>query len=114
MFKQIGKKIKVLAVVFTCLGMLGSIITGIILMANEMPEGALIMAGGILVSWISSFVLYGFGELIDQVCIIARNTSPYSGISPSGNTASPQKNSLDELLAKGIISKEEYEEALRK
>ena len=75
MFKNIGKKIKVLAVVFCVLGIIGSLIAGGTLLDGWGTEaiGAAIMIGGSLLSWISSFVLYGFGELVDNSTIIANS-----------------------------------------
>ena len=69
MFTNIGKKIKVLAQVFCWGGITVSVIISIFLI-TQYPIGPMvplyIIVGGSLVSWISSFTLYGFGELIDQ------------------------------------------------
>ena len=75
MFDNIGGKIKMLAVVCTIVGIAGSVITGFVMMANEMAGwGLLIAVGGSLLSWVGSFLLYGFGELIDGVQGIASLT----------------------------------------
>lgn len=88
MFKNIGKKIKTLAKVLCWLGIIGGILTGLSLIAvgvagsgltvnaagsESFVSGmALIIAGAILLvllpllAWISSFMLYGFGELVDS------------------------------------------------
>lgn len=77
MFSNIGRKIKILAktlfwllVIISILGAIGMIIVGF-----SMKEGKyilqyclfaiLIVVGGILSAWLSNFMLYGFGELID-------------------------------------------------
>ena len=70
MFDNIGGKIKALATTITVLGMIASIIcgTGIIMEDYEqLALGILIILGGSLVSWISTFILYGFGELISHL-----------------------------------------------
>ncbi len=87
MFKNIGKKIKVLAKVLCWIGIVLSVLLGlsVILLSfsggvdaslNGTPvnvsgvgaiiAGILIMIVGSLVSWISSFVTYGFGQVVDN------------------------------------------------
>ena len=76
MFNNIGNKIKGFATFLTIIGIIASIIVGIILIISGASlyygGGTLILAGilamvvGSLISWISSFVLYGFGQLIDS------------------------------------------------
>ncbi len=73
MFDKIGFKIKLLAKISSLLGMVISVIGGIIVIAFaiELEIGILLAAGiaiivlGILLSWLSAFLLYGFGELIE-------------------------------------------------
>ena len=72
MFSNIGKKIKLMAVVFFSIGVLASLITGIIFFADEEPLiGALIIIGGSFVSWVSVMLIYGFGQLVENSDIIA-------------------------------------------
>ena len=76
MFDNIGGKIKALAKVFCWLGIIASIISGaaIIVQASQQRYnsgvgilyGVLIIVGGSLISWISSFFTYGFGQLIEN------------------------------------------------
>ncbi|MFA9381931.1 MAG: hypothetical protein ACERKO_12830, partial [Acetanaerobacterium sp.] len=69
MYEKIGDKIKIVAVVVTVLGVVGSIVYGIILMANELAGlGFLILVLGSLFFWLASFPLYGLGELVNR-CI---------------------------------------------
>lgn len=83
MFSNIGKKIKGLAkficwiciIAFCALGV--SVLIPAIrdnLGAGEIIKGVLIIVGGIIISWISVFFTYGFGELIDKTAEIAENT----------------------------------------
>lgn len=67
MFSNIGGKIKTLATVITVIGIIASIIVGFVLMAalEKKGIGLLVMAIGSLSSWIGSFLLYGFGEIIE-------------------------------------------------
>lgn len=88
MFTNIGKKIKVLAKVLCWIGIIGGIISGISLIAvgasgagfsasyygssSFVGGGALIAVGVVmlillpLLAWVSSFVLYGFGEMVEN------------------------------------------------
>lgn len=72
MFDNIGNKIKGVAKAFCWIGIIGSIITGIILLAINSyynPTAGLgigIALGGSLMFWISSLFLFGFGELLER------------------------------------------------
>ena len=71
MFKEIWKKIKILAVAITVVGVVLSISIG--LAVSDLMSGAMsvlvffaIAVGGSLVFWVSSFCLYAFGELVEN------------------------------------------------
>lgn len=74
MFDNIGGKIKVLAKVICWIGIACSCLVGIVMWneAVEWEEPALFFSGlliagiGSLASWLSSFVLCGFGQLIEN------------------------------------------------
>ena len=71
MYKNISGKIKVLAQIIFVLGAIVSIIWGILVcLTNDVMIGLLFLIVGTLISWISTFSLYGFGELIEKVCSI--------------------------------------------
>ncbi len=77
MFEDIGGKIKGLAKVFCWLGIIASVITGIALMVTDedlILAGLLSMVVGSFASWISTWLLYGFGEIIDKLYEIEANT----------------------------------------
>ena len=68
MFDNIGGKCKGLASILCWIGIICSIISGIILMANGAVLAGLLSAClGALVSWIGSFALYAIGETAEQV-----------------------------------------------
>ena len=73
MFENIGKKIKTYAEFMTWVGIISSVIIGFVLMSSNFFVGFLVIILGSILSWISSFVLYGFGELVDQTSRIADN-----------------------------------------
>ena len=69
MFDNIGGKIKTLAKVVCWIGIIACIITGIVQMATDedlVLAGILTAVVGSLLSWVSSFVLYGFGQLVEN------------------------------------------------
>ena len=69
MFCNIGEKIKALAQIITWIGIIVCVVLGIIIIANDdelVLIGLLVMVLGSLLSWVSSFVLYGFGQLIEN------------------------------------------------
>lgn len=66
MFEDIDDKIKTLAVVVCILGMIASVIWGFMLFFRSFLSGLLVIALGCLGSWVGTFTLYGFGELIAE------------------------------------------------
>ena len=72
MYDNIGEKIKVVAVAGCILGIIASLIVGIPLISNAdrynptATMGWVIIIVGSLASWLGSFCLYGFGELIEK------------------------------------------------
>lgn len=78
MFDKIGQKIKGLAKTICIIGIVLSVIAGVAMMAvgggAGVISGLLFIAVGALLSWVSSFVLYGFGEIICKLSEIAENT----------------------------------------
>jgi len=90
MFQNIGRKIKTLAKVICWVGIIGSVVGGVIMVLsgvgvlrfNAEAGVAAIMGGvltvvlGSLFSWIGSFMMLGFGEIVEKVNEIAENTRP--------------------------------------
>lgn len=115
MFDNIGGKIKTVAATIAWLGIIGSIIIGIIIIAEandsyypsatETLSGWLVIIVGSLSSWVSSFTLYGFGQLIENTDAISsemesikRTTSEYADNAsdktpPSSNGVKSSTNS---------------------
>ena len=125
MYDNIGKKIKVLAVVSCIIVAITAFIMGIVLMATSedlILLGLLVMLGGPVVSWISSWILYGYGELIEKACNIdynvravylnVRGDEPKSNISAKAEAERLKK--LENLRARGLITEEEYKQAIFK
>ena len=83
MFDNIGSKIKILAQVICWVGIIITVIIGVFLMLEGF--GILLIIIGPLFSWIGSFCLYGFGELIEKTAEIAENTRCGNTINSSNN-----------------------------
>lgn len=72
MFSNIGGKIQTLAKIVCWLGIICSVIMGVILIKENslyqatIVPGIILMVVGGLASWAGSFVLYGFGTLIEN------------------------------------------------
>ena len=80
MFDNIGGKIKSLARVVCWIGIISSIITGLItIFVNEdmILTGVLLAVIGSFLSWIGSFFAYGFGQLVENSdTLVAQNMCP--------------------------------------
>ena len=75
MYRNIGGKIKGLAIATFILECIAAIIAAIVLLSEEIWWGALIsIYCGPIVALFSSWLLYGFGEIIDKLCDIEQNT----------------------------------------
>ena len=76
MFDNIGRKIMTLAKIICWLGIIPCVIVGIALILyddNLIFAGVLTIVFGAVFSWIGSFLLYGFGQLIENSSIIAKD-----------------------------------------
>lgn len=141
MYDKIGSKIKKLAVWVCVIMSLLGIVTGIALWAvlESAIFGLLILVVPFF-SWISSWLLYGFGELIDKTCNIDyeliklnqhfckpenQNTNVHTTENKTEikteseievKTDDPQETARIEkltfLYTKGLITKEDYLQAI--
>ena len=73
MYEKIGEKIKGLAIATFIVEVIASVIIGIVFLADGEWMGILILFCGPIVAWVSSWFLYGFGEIIDKLCDIEQN-----------------------------------------
>lgn len=133
MYDNIGKKVKGLAIGLFIVETIAAIIVGFALLSDTENEIFwLIIVCGPIVAWISSWILYAFGELVDRICNIEVNTrkevyttttpnqtipftrTPY--IRKSNNNShtikTRSKNEMLDILQKaldsGMISEEEF------
>lgn len=123
MFKNIGSKIQGLAVLETGLGIMASILIGGIIMSQDESTiflGFVIIILGSILSWISSFLLYGFGKLIENSDYLVQNTDimvkdlkvnskvNINDGTPADSNVTSQFETLNKWLAEGVINQEEY------
>lgn len=114
MYNNIGGKIKGLTKTIAVLGALAPIVIGLGLMfsdENLFLVGLLVIAVGCLISWISSWLLYGFGELIENTALIARNTQAMY-MNEYANQNANRQSELYRLYSTGAITAEEYQKAM--
>lgn len=82
MYSNIGRKIRKLAVFNAIIGILASVALGIFLVAEGMDSyygigdsltvtGIAVTVFGSLLSWVVTFLLYGFGRLVENSDIVA-------------------------------------------
>ena len=118
MYDNIGGKIKGLAKVSFVVEAVITVITGIILMVADedlILSGLLVMVVGPIVGWVSSWMLYGFGEIIDKVSDIERNTRGGERKSEAQSKVDYERISkIEKLRSQGLITEEEYQQAISK
>jgi hypothetical protein len=96
-YDNIGRKIKGAAEFIFILEAIVTIIVGIALMILELPFlGILLMVLGPVLAWISSWLMYGFGQLIENSDIIVSECKGKK----------PEKKNVKEFQTKAINTKE--------
>lgn len=95
MFNNVGGKIKGLAKVLTLIGIIGSIITGGLMVDAVDDDIAVFVSLGVtifgcLMSWIGSFLLYGFGQLIENTDILVKQGAKKASFAaPQASASAP-------------------------
>lgn len=126
MFTNIGGKIKALAMVQCWIGIFASVICGIGMMCSGDDVagilGFFILILGGFASWIGSFLLYGFGELIEKTSNVEammgmskfqtpQNTNPNTNQNMNQNANPQMQIALENLMREReneSITAEEY------
>lgn len=140
MFDNVGGKIKGFAKVVCWIGIIGSIIGGIGCFvassgARYSMQTTLILSGfavitvGSLLSWLGSLFTYGFGELIEQATAInaklqhngtgnssapSVSSAPSAIVTPLPGSVTSRVDRLRRMLDQGLITEDEYNQALSK
>lgn len=96
MFDNIGSKIKYLAQTITIISIICYAAIGLALMiAGSALIGFAVILIGSLLSWVSSFLLYGFGQLIENSDTLVKISKPHLRGKKS-KSVSKIKNEVDE------------------
>lgn len=105
MYNDVGKKIKGLMETLLMIGIVLSVVGGIVVMTisdDLIVVGLLIVIVGSLVSWIACIFAYAFGELVDRTCNIEKllRLSQIEGGLPLEVNAAPQAKSEKFIFCK--------------
>lgn len=115
MFSNIGFKIKILAVICCCVGMLASFHSAINIWSKTnqyhdyTAEGLGVLIIGCLVSWLGSFFTYGYGQLIEH----AKNIDEKLNGTSLPNQTEPKKDQMKQWLDEGLITEDEYKRSIK-
>ena len=125
MYQNAGKSIKTLVTAIVAIQMVLAVTAGIGIASflNDVSEGGsfigfLFAAFGCFVAWLSGLILYAYGEIAEGVKRISSNCSYGNAddkeLEPleESDSVSLAKKVLDTQLVNGVISLEEYEEAM--
>lgn len=121
MHSEIGKKIKNLSNIVMWSGIIASIVIGIAIFTflynSYMTDdfsfiGIIVGIVGSISSWLGSFVLYGFGELIEQVTQINNTLKNQKS---GKKTASPKKEKPKPSISteKLVFTNSDFQEMLK-
>lgn len=102
MYNNSGAKIKGIASTMAAIGMIGSAVIGMVLMFEEPVLGILVVIAGCIGAWLSSLLLAGFGELVENSYKILKLLEEDKGSSGSGEAVA-QGTSLGDVT---VSSKE--------
>ena len=68
LYENIGEKIKSWAKWIFIIEAISAVVSGFVLMGNDdAVVGLIVLLAGPLVAWVSSWILYAFGQLVDDV-----------------------------------------------
>lgn len=119
-FKNPGIKIKKFSKVYLCLIIISSTLSGLVYMIAEEFDGECILIGlgiilgGIISSFLLSFPLYAFGELVDKTSKIEKHLydskkNLFLSTADSSANETSELRKYKQLLDDGVISAEAYE-----
>ena len=93
MFENIGGKIKGFAKFVCWLGIIASIIMGILSNVDGNPLlGILIAVAGSVASWVGSFLTYGFGQLIENSDTLVKQNNEFINSNLFKNVSPQEEN----------------------
>lgn len=101
MFDNIGKKMQALATVICWIGIIASVICTFVLWGQHSDRnptvvlGFGVLIGGCLASWLSSMLIYAFGQLVDDIHAMSMGNS-HSPAQPLPSKVQPLPTKEDE------------------
>ena len=116
-YDNIGSKIKGLAQLAFAIEAIAAVITGIALMATHRTlilYGLLVLFIGPFLAWVSSWLLYGFGQLIENSDIIAaeynRKNEKYekNAVKNNERKQAQRKKAIKATMANPEIGEDEF------
>ena len=118
MYTNISNKIKIAAKVFFIVVTIVSVISGIAVMTDEdfVLYGILTIIFGTALALLFSWLIYGFGELIEKTSKIETNTRNGAKVETKPAPASKQDarvTNLNDLLNAGYIDRTEYNKRMK-
>lgn len=109
MFDNIGEKLKGLATVECLVGIVGSVISGLVMCFNDMILTGLLTAGlGSLAAWIASWMTYAIGEIAVNTSVLVAKTSNHNSHPAQIPTATPAPIKTKTTSTKGPTKKCPY------
>ena len=136
LYSNIGSKIKNWAKWVFIVEAISSVIGAICMMASAedswmLVVGMIVLVVGPLIAWVSSWLLYGFGEIIVKLTAIERNTRSTNADKEESSVHTNEENEqqvhiltdeekvrkqkiarIAELRKKGLITEEMYQNAI--
>ena len=136
LYSNIGSKIKNWAKWVFIVAAIASVIGAICMMASAedswmLVVGMIVLVVGPLIAWVSSWLLYGFGEIIVKLTDIERNTRSTNADKEESSIHTNEENEqqvhiltdeekvrnqkiarIAELRKKGLITEEMYQNAI--
>jgi hypothetical protein len=120
MYNNIGNKIKTFAKISFYVMAILLFTTGLVLLIDtEAWPYAILMVFGPIVSWISSWMLYAYGELVERATSIDSGineiNTKLSQAHPKGydsNYVNERLATIERLRQKNLITEEEYQSAI--
>ena len=97
MFENIGKKIKNLASIICWIGIIASVIIGLILFNSSVSAGLITIIAGSLISWIGSFFMYGFGEIVESSINTSEKIDILTNLYTINQENNPSRKKDDEI-----------------
>ena len=118
MYTNISNKIKIVAKVLFIVVTILSVISGIAIMTDEdfILSGVLTIIFGPALALVSSWLIYGFGELIEKTSKIETNTRNGAKVETKpapASKADARVTNLNDLLNAGYIDRTEYNKRMK-